>query len=109
MPDQQESVCQEPMEGGICGLPESDPVHDEFGHGASFDDVPFGDEHAFRPPQSPQEGSSEMSNWPRVTRFEVIDGTGRAYVRYGISVRTSVQDGGRTLKVFISPREAVSS
>lgn len=36
-----------------------------------------------------------------VTRFEVIDRTGRAYVRYGVSIELSYQDEGRTLKVFV--------
>jgi hypothetical protein len=38
-----------------------------------------------------------------VTRFEVIDETGRAYVRYGVKIDLSFQDDGRTLKVFVSP------
>jgi hypothetical protein len=37
----------------------------------------------------------------RVTRFEVIDKDGRAYVRHGVSVELSFQDDGRTLKVFV--------
>jgi hypothetical protein len=52
-----------------------------------------------------------------VTRFEVIDrasggagaekaaellGGGRVLVRYGVSVELSLQDGGRTLKVFLT-------
>ena len=41
-----------------------------------------------------------------VTRFEVIDhtkdGGGRALVRYGIRVQTSLQDEGRTLKIFLT-------
>lgn len=41
-----------------------------------------------------------------VTRFEVIDETGRAYVRYGVVVREEIQDEGRTLKVFVSSRSS---
>ena len=46
----------------------------------------------------------------QVDRFEVIDETGRAYVKgsiYGspVSVELSYQDEGRTLKVFVSKRE----
>lgn len=47
---------------------------------------------------------------PRVTRFEVIDETGRAYVRdhrswHGpVAVAFLYQDDGRTLKVFVKPR-----
>lgn len=42
----------------------------------------------------------------KVDRFEVIDDTGRAYVKgsiYGtpVSVELSLQDDGRTLKVFV--------
>lgn len=41
-----------------------------------------------------------------VDRFEVIDDTGRAYVKgsiYGtpVNVQLSYQDGGKTLKVFV--------
>lgn len=46
----------------------------------------------------------------KVDRFEVIDETGRAYVKgsiYGspVKVELSVQDDGRTLKVFVEKRE----
>jgi hypothetical protein len=41
-----------------------------------------------------------------VTRIEVIDETGRSYVRYGVSVELSYQDEGRTLKVFVRSRGA---
>ena len=37
-----------------------------------------------------------------VTRFEVIDDTGRAYTSRGVSVKLSYQDDGRTLKVFVN-------
>lgn len=37
-----------------------------------------------------------------VTRVEVIDETGRAYVKYNRSdVEISIQDDGRTLKLFV--------
>ena len=36
----------------------------------------------------------------RVTRFEVIDETGRVIVKYGVAIEASLQDDGRTLKVF---------
>ena len=39
-----------------------------------------------------------------VTRFEVIDETGRAYVRDGIAVRLMVQDENRTLKASVGTR-----
>lgn len=39
---------------------------------------------------------------PLVDRVEVIDPSGRAYVSMdAVGVSTSLQDGGRTLKVFI--------
>jgi hypothetical protein len=37
----------------------------------------------------------------QVTRFEVIDETGRAYVKYDNSFELSYQDDGKTLKVFV--------
>ena len=40
---------------------------------------------------------------PTVDRFEVIDETGRAYVREGVSIELSYQDEGRTLKAFLTP------
>lgn len=39
-----------------------------------------------------------------ITRVEVIDETGRQYVRHDILVQFSVQDGGKTLKVFVQDR-----
>jgi hypothetical protein len=41
-----------------------------------------------------------------VTRIEVIDESGRVYVKYGVEVELSYQDGGKTLKVFVKKREA---
>lgn len=39
---------------------------------------------------------------PLVTRVEVIDGTGRAYVNMNATeVVTALQDGGKTLKIFL--------
>jgi hypothetical protein len=37
-----------------------------------------------------------------VTRFEVIDETGRVLVKYGVTVELSLQDDERTLKVFLN-------
>lgn len=34
-------------------------------------------------------------------RFEVIDKSGRAYVAYNVKVSESLQDDGKTLKIFI--------
>ena len=36
-----------------------------------------------------------------VTRVEVIDETGRQYVRWNCEVEQQLQDGGKTLKLFI--------
>ena len=40
-----------------------------------------------------------------VTRFEVIDATGRAYTARFVSITMSYQDDGRTLKVMVRPRD----
>jgi len=37
----------------------------------------------------------------KVTRLEVIDNNGRAYVRYDVDVEYSIQDEGKTLKIFV--------
>lgn len=41
---------------------------------------------------------------PKVTRLEVIDKTGRAYVIKDAEVELSYQDNARTLKIFVKPR-----
>lgn len=48
---------------------------------------------------------------PLVTRVEVIDGTGRAFTqRYEIAGATvSVQDEGRTIKVFVAEKQETPS
>ena len=42
----------------------------------------------------------------KVTRFEVIDHTkkkrGRIVVEYGVKVEVSIQDEGKTMKVFLT-------
>ena len=48
-----------------------------------------------------------------IDRVEVMDQEGRQYVKgsiYGtpVKVELSIQDGGRTLKVFVTPREVES-
>ena len=51
-----------------------------------------------------EEGFEQPSEheWKDVTRVEVIDDNGRAYVGYGLeSVSHSVQDDGQTLKIFV--------
>ena len=47
-----------------------------------------------------QQDEDFLKNYPEVTRVEVI-GKNREYIRYGCSnVQVSLQDDGRTLKVF---------
>jgi putative heme iron utilization protein len=42
------------------------------------------------------------TKYPNVTRIEIIDYTGRAYVRYKVkSLEFSEQDNGQTLKIFV--------
>lgn len=55
--------------------------------------------------------AARLANPANVDRFEVIDDTGRAYVKgdiYGspVSVELSYQDEGRTLKVFVTDRDS---
>jgi hypothetical protein len=38
----------------------------------------------------------------RVTRVEVIDEKGRAFTRWNVEMTPSLQDEGRTLKVFVA-------
>ncbi len=37
-----------------------------------------------------------------ITRVEVIDKTGRVYVKYGVKAKVSIQDNQRTLNLFVS-------
>jgi hypothetical protein len=41
----------------------------------------------------------------RVSRIEVIDETGRAYSRWNCDIEPSLQDDGRTLKLFVKSLE----
>jgi hypothetical protein len=43
--------------------------------------------------------------FPKVTRVEVIDEDGRVYSRWCAKVELSVQDDGRTLKMFVRRRQ----
>jgi len=36
-----------------------------------------------------------------ITRFEAIDNSGRGAVYHNVKIEPSVQDGGKTLKIFI--------
>lgn len=49
-----------------------------------------------------------LADTSHITRFEVI-GDGRELVRHAVHVELSVQDEGRTLKVFLKPRSGVAT
>jgi len=40
----------------------------------------------------------------KISRFEVIDADGRAIVEWPIDLRVSIQDEGKTLKIFTAQR-----
>jgi hypothetical protein len=45
-------------------------------------------------------------NLSKVNRVEVIDNTGRAYVKYNVqAVVADFQDDGKTLKIFVTYEE----
>jgi SHS2 domain-containing protein len=44
----------------------------------------------------------DMTNNVKVTRFEVIDESGRVCTRHNCKVELSYQDDGKTLKVFLN-------
>jgi hypothetical protein len=47
-----------------------------------------------------------LKNHPEVTRVEVITDDGREFVRYGChNVQVSLQDDGRTIKVFLKQEQ----
>ncbi len=47
-----------------------------------------------------------LRNFPNVTRVEVITDDGREFVRYECSnVQVSLQDDGRTVKVFLKQEQ----
>lgn len=59
---------------------------------------------------STQRDQARQEGYKKVDRLEVIDGTGRAYVKgsiYGspVEIMLSLQDDGRTLKVFVDERK----
>jgi hypothetical protein len=47
-----------------------------------------------------------LRNYPNVTRVEVITNGGREFVRYDCrNVQVSLQDDGRTIKVFLNQEQ----
>ena len=47
----------------------------------------------------------EDTDFSKVTRVEVIDSNGRAYVAYDVQATVLLQDDGKTLKVFVDRRD----
>ncbi len=43
----------------------------------------------------------------KITRIEIIDGVKREFSKWDCEIELSVQDGGRTLKVFVDERCSV--
>ena len=52
--------------------------------------------------------TAERERIAAVTRFEVIDETGRAFVRYDVRAELAYQDDDRTLKVFLRNERAAA-
>ena len=74
---------------------------EEYGHiPDAFDNLP--EEELLMPEDIQQPTGDFLTNYPDVTRVEVITGEGREFVRYECSnVQVSLQDDGQTLKVFL--------
>lgn len=56
--------------------------------------------------------TEKLERVTNVNRVEVIDNTGRKYVKYNVeNVELDVQDDGKTLKVFVkyTPEEEISN
>lgn len=53
------------------------------------------------------EAALRAADQQQVTRFEVIDESGRAFTRWGCRIELRYQDEGRTLKVFVRDDPAV--
>ena len=65
-------------------------------------------EEGLAPPLKPRNvARNQNGGTPKVDRIEVIDEQGTAYARYGGNIRLSYQDGGRTLKVFVTEEKKV--
>jgi hypothetical protein len=57
-------------------------------------------------PQPEPETDDSLTNYPKVTRVEVITSKGREFVRHECAhVQFSLQDDGRTIKVFLSSND----
>lgn len=56
--------------------------------------------------------AEQIRDFSNVDRVEVIDNDGRRYVKYNVTdVQLSLQDDGRTLKLFVQyePEEEISN
>jgi hypothetical protein len=57
-------------------------------------------------PQPEPETDDSLTNYPKVTRVEVITSKGREFVQHECAyVQFSLQDDGRTIKVFLSSND----
>jgi hypothetical protein len=59
-----------------------------------------------RKPMSAEWFAAQAQDFSRVNRVEVIDNQGRAYVKHDVQeVSYTLQDGGQTLKLFLTYEE----
>ena len=59
-----------------------------------------------RKPMSPEWFAEQAKDFSSVNRVEVIDNSGRVYVRYNVTeVSYQLQDGCQTLKLFVEFEE----
>jgi hypothetical protein len=55
--------------------------------------------------------STDLERWEtdggavEFSRLTIVDESGRVYERWDVDLEFSSQDGGRTLKVFVKPKE----
>ena len=68
--------------------------------------------NSLTPSKRDEAGGTALRNPPvdasKITRVEVIDETGRAYVKWNCKVEESIQDQGRTLKLFVSEEDEIN-
>ena len=57
--------------------------------------------------KNPNDRKDFLDDYPKVTRVEVIDSNWRAYTNNSCeNVKISMQDNGRTIKVFLSNKDS---
>lgn len=54
--------------------------------------------------EEPGWNASGLEALDDINRVELVDDTGRVFVRYAAHITVSVQDDDRTLKIFLSPK-----